>query len=204
VLFRHNGFWNISDHFESSESHTYQQVWQGDYKTNSSTTIEKEYNDKTGLIIQQLNEDDYKIDSGQIRNKHNAVISVVKKGNYSFITLVKPIRNDKNSGEQSLSSCLNGEQWLIQEKMPNMNTDASVILTAYNTTVLVNCTNFSYGDISIEIDIPATLVLEIENEGGELLYLGRKRANILKLTKLKMKSGNTDDVLYPGERIRFR
>ena len=143
--------------------------------------------------------DDYKIEFGSKRDKNNAVFSVARKGNYSFLTLLEPFGGDKNN----LMGSENGEQWLIQDKSPNISTDASIILTSHNMTILINCMYINYKNIDLEIDFPATMVLKFENDKSELLYLGRKNTKIIKMDKNKVKDRITDDILSPGERIGF-
>ena len=203
VLFLHDGFWIVGDYFESSGTHKYQQVWQGKYTSVLGSEIKKVFEDGSGLVIKQMMTDKFEISYGGKRDKYNSVFSVRKKGKYSFLTLLKPFEMDINTAEEIDPGPEDGDKWLLQKQSPNIKTNASLILTKNNTTIVMNCTYVSYRNISLEIDSPATLVLENENKGGNLLYLGRKTTNILKLDKDKIITGMTDDILTPGERIEF-
>ena len=154
------------------------------------------------MVENQLIKDDYQIVSGSMRDKNNSVFSINKNGDFSFITLIEPLCADKNGIGRPLSNQQSGGKWLIEEKSTEISTDATVILRKLNTTVLVNCTIVNFGDTSLEIDLPATLIIKTEDEGGEILYLGRKKANLIKFDKYKV-TGKTDDGLSPGERIGF-
>jgi hypothetical protein len=201
VIFLHNNFWIVCDYFESEDIHTYQQVWQGDYKISSNSTIEKTYSDNSGLIIEQIIDQDYKIESGQYRDKHNSVFSVVKTGEHSFITLLKPYKQSDSEQKVPNTSCLTENKWLMMKSAPNIDTDASIILTNLNRIILVNSTYFNHPKVAIKIDTPATFLLDIGSDSAEITYLGRKTATIIQWHKNKLPDEKTGGKFDPGERI---
>jgi hypothetical protein len=180
VIFLHNNFWIVCDHFESDNEHTYQQVWQGDYKTISNSLIKKVISKNSLLTIEQLQSEKYKIETGSFREKNNSVFSVAKKGKFSFITLLKPQKNIDSENQSAGENCLTGNKWLIVKEAPNFNTDASVILTHFNQIILINGTFFNHPKLSFKVDNRASVAVNIGRETVQVRYLGRKNTIISK------------------------
>lgn len=156
------------------------------------------------LKIEQLIDEDYNIESGQYRDKHNSVFSVVKNGSHFYITLIKPISNKGLEPDKSPSRCLTGNQWLLMKSAPNIDTDASVILTNFNRFILVTATYFNHPKAAMKIDTPVTFVLDIGLDSAEITYLGRKTSNIMEWQKDKLLDQKKNDKLDPGEKITLR
>lgn len=98
VLFIKDGLWIVRDRFESAESHTYQQLWQGDYTVSDNQHLYSEFEDGSGLAIVQLPEAEYEIAHGQNRDKGNVLFSVKGQRNFSFTTLLMPFDSVSNRG----------------------------------------------------------------------------------------------------------
>ncbi len=204
VIFLHEAFWLVNDYFEAEGEHTYQQVWQGDYNISSDSLLEKKYGKDAALRIKQFVETDYKIESSVMRDKHYSVSSVEKNGDFNFITMVKPISVEQKNAKNTFIGCLDLSKWQIQKEIPNLKTDATVIMTNFNRNILVNCSYFSQHGISFKMEAPATFILDLDNELAEVTFLGRRKTKILEYSKHKLVGEKQLNILSPGTKITMR
>jgi len=91
IIFFMDGFWLIRDYFQSADTHHYQQVWQGKYKTIAGPYLRKDYSDGSGVLILQYNDAaEYQNRPGRIGPKKHMTVEVMKNGDFIFSTMVIP------------------------------------------------------------------------------------------------------------------
>ncbi|MFC1619550.1 heparinase II/III family protein [Candidatus Neomarinimicrobiota bacterium] len=89
ILFLKDGFWIVRDHFRSNAPHTYQQIWQGDFKVVDDQYFIRDFSDPDmTLHILQLVPTEYQVSMGAHRQKQNLLVSHTGDSSFSFTTLI--------------------------------------------------------------------------------------------------------------------
>ena len=172
VLFIKDGYWVVRDRFESAESHTYQQLWQGDYRVSDDQHIYSEFDNGSGLAIVQLPKVDYGIDQGQNRDKQNLLFSVKGQRNFSYTTLLMPFDSISGLGfndnwpaisrGDNRPVILNGVKiwanWIIKDTTENYYALALNELSSRKTKIVFKKSS--------------SAVIQKQGRGCKIIYLG--------------------------------
>ncbi len=95
IIYFHEGFWILVDHFESGLRHTYQQVWQGNFDDHAENIWDKQYEDGSGVKLIQLGDSDLSRRELRFREKSSTIIECCEQDNFSFLTLIVPYKNSE-------------------------------------------------------------------------------------------------------------
>ncbi len=90
VLFLKPSCWLVIDDFSSTSSHTYKQIWQGDYQIDEKAHSAEQKLDAARLKIVQLEGDDFKIENRSVASTSGVVFEKKHDGNFRFLTLLLP------------------------------------------------------------------------------------------------------------------
>ncbi len=203
VLFIKDGLWIVRDRFESAESHTYQQLWQGDYKVVDNQNIYSEFENGSGLMIVQLPEADYEIVHGQNRDKRNVLFSVKDQRNFSFTTLLFPFDSvashrfdysrgfvEKKDNQQVLLNRIKVvADWVFKDKSEKYYVLGMKELSSRKTRIV--------------FVKPSSVVIQRSGRGYQITYLGNGENAMTVIGKPVLNKSNTPvsdqaEKLLPG------
>ena len=89
ILYIKAGFWIVRDHFRSTTPHTYQQIWQGDYKVIDDRYIVRDFTDPgMRLNILQLTQAEYTVSMGAHRHRRNVLVDHAGDASFRYTTLI--------------------------------------------------------------------------------------------------------------------
>lgn len=172
LLFVKEGYWVVKDKFKSTENHTYQQLWQGDYTVIDNRTVRADYQDGSGLVIKQLSEAIYKVLQGQNRDKKNILFTVQDQQNFSFTTILFPFNSEANQNPDRISLLLpeNNGKIIVSKRLKIMA--EWIIRDTSGNYFAFGLNELSNRKTRVVFSQPSTIVIRDTRKGFTFTYLG--------------------------------
>jgi len=171
ILFLKPLGWIVIDRFSSSSSHTYKQLWQGDYRADKRTQSATQRLEHSILQILQLRGSDFAIRNQTVAGTSAVVFEKTQTGDTKFLTLVlpSPISNQQmpvttsvvKGGSAATSITVGSTLWVLTESDGSVlnddgfTTDARMLARstagALRTYWLYEAQQFSEGSLSVQL-----------------------------------------------------
>jgi hypothetical protein len=158
ILFLKDELWIVKDNFESKETHTYKQVWQGHYSMEAAPKLlRSSFSDGSGTDIYQLLAVDSVSTSGK-NGKEWSVVSKSSKNGNQFITAIVPFAKfDECIDDASKSPKL--KNWSLNSSDWKASGNPITTLTKENTSIFFGATKLSLNSFDIEFAQPTDVMI---------------------------------------------
>ncbi len=204
VINLENDFWIVKDNFESSQPHTYKQVWQGHYThENGADLLRSSFDNGRGFDIYQLYKTDQVVTSGA-RGKEWSIVSKKDRKNFSFVTVLYPFAGYSNRiDEEQDHPKING--WSTDTSVWSSKGDQVISLSRNSSSLFFNANELSLNDIKILFS--ATTDVFVKNTSETLMLQSMATTDItITISGLKKntlqhngESCNETMILKPGD-----
>jgi len=197
LIFVKDQFWIVKDNFRSDAPHTYKQVWQRYYSDeNAPNLLRSSFSDGSGCDIFQLRKTDSITQSGK-RGKAWSIVEKKGETNFSFITAIVPFKKSNDRIDETEKTPTIGN-WKTTDLF--LKTDAEKFLIKKENAFLFEVSKIENENVSIEFSEKTDVFVVWKKDKRKIQSIGEKEIS-MKITGGK--KGNTNQVLKPGEKIRF-
>jgi hypothetical protein len=184
VLFLKPACWLVIDEFSSASSHTYTQIWQGNYQIDEKAHSALQKLDGARLKIIQLEGDDFSIKNQSVASTSGVVFEKKHNGSFRFLTLLLPapvsrevdplIEHSTRGATTTTSIGLGDSRWTFTESDGaligdgHIATDARAFLRSTHESLRTYWMHAaqSFSDSVLEIRFPRRSSFEITQTAG--------------------------------------
>jgi hypothetical protein len=186
VIFIKDGFWIVRDHFNSTDPHNYQQIWQGIYQTEQPGLARSVMPNNFQLEIQQLSDDSFYILTGQYNGKGAVLFEIPGRRNFVFTTLLQSCHPEGHKSRM-IGKEIRVKDWQVYGKSGSGET----VLNAYSTDakyiaesptgslMLYDLSTFQKFGIKVELEDTKGLFIDSNNDLWEVWYLGLQKNEVI-------------------------
>jgi hypothetical protein len=192
VLFLKPLGWIVVDRFSSSGSHTYKQLWQGDYRADKRTPGATQRLEHSILRVLQLGGSDFEIRNQTVAGTSGVFFEKTQTGDYKFLTLVLPssISNYQepvttsvmNGGSVTTSITVGSTLWVLTESDGSVLNDSGITTNArmlarsttgtLRTYWLYEAQQFSQGSLGVQFSKRSSFeIMQHSGKGATLTVL---------------------------------
>ena len=204
VIYVKDDFWIVKDNFQSTEEHTYKQVWQGHYSTEQAPNLLRAtFDDASGCDIFQLKE----ITTSNSAGKRGKAWTVVEKEgvkDFDFLTIIFPYKGYSNRINEEETLDLKG--WKINQSNWDVVGKEAVALSKDGATYFFGVTQLKQGEITLNFSAATDIFVSLKDKDLLLQHIGPSAVNIemtgLKAVKMndKLMTAN-QSLLAPNDKL---
>ena len=204
VIYVKDDFWIVKDNFQSTEEHTYKQVWQGHYSTEQAPNLLRAtFDDASGCDIFQLKEVTTSNSAGK-RGKAWTVVEEEGVKDFDFLTIIFPYKGYSNRINEEETLDLKG--WKINQSNWDVVGKEAVALSKDGATYFFGVTQLKQGEITLNFSAATDIFVSLKDKDLLLQHIGPSAVNIemtgLKAVKMndKLMTAN-QSLLAPNDKL---
>ena len=173
VFFIDQNFWIVKDNFRSSETHDYQQIWQGHYTLEEAPQLSRSsFRNGSGLDIYQFYPIDTITTTGK-RGKEWSIPKVQARENYSFVTALVPFKTyeDRIDETNANPKIKNWDFTFIDNQTAE---EKGLHLSKEDEHYFINVINITVRNVQLSLSEAADIYIKEMNDKLELQTLSDK------------------------------
>jgi len=176
VIYVKKDFWIVKDNFQSSQQHTYKQVWQGHYSQEEAPDLLRAtFDDATGCDIFQL-KNTTKTQSDSQRGKTWTVVEKVGEKDFDFITIIFPYKGYQRRINEEEPNDLKG--WKINQTNWEVSGNEPVSLSQNQQNYFFGVTQLKHGKTTLKFSAPTDVFVSLNDNVFSLQHLGTDEVGV--------------------------